>query len=123
MNKRGQGLPLNVIVIAIIVVVALVVIVAFFLGGFGQLGGKAGETAGVGLKGTSEALAVASCQRLCAQAKAFSPSQRADSTFCRETKNVDKNNDGKIEGSDEENLKCKELVDCTDSVNGEAICG
>ncbi|MBS3145948.1 hypothetical protein J4414_04055 [Candidatus Woesearchaeota archaeon] len=59
MNKRGQGLPLNVIVIAIIVVVALVVIVAFFLGGFGQLGGKAGETAGVGLKGTSQALAVA----------------------------------------------------------------
>ena len=44
MDKRGQGLPLNVIVIAIIVVVALVVIVAFFLGAFGNLGSRTGTT-------------------------------------------------------------------------------
>ncbi len=32
MNKRGQGLPLNIIIVAIIVLVVLVVLVAIFTG-------------------------------------------------------------------------------------------
>jgi len=36
MNKRGQGLPLNTIIIAIIVLVVLVVLIAIFVGRIGK---------------------------------------------------------------------------------------
>ena len=88
MNKRGQGLPLNVIVIAIIVVVALVVIVAFFLGAFGNLGSRTGTTTGTALEGTELSLAVASCENLCNQAKALPVSLRKDSKYCTKSFNV-----------------------------------
>ena len=43
-QKRGQGLPLNIIVIAILVIVVLVVIVLFFVTKFGEQGKKVDET-------------------------------------------------------------------------------
>ena len=43
-KKRGQGLPLNVIVIAILVIIVLVVIVLFFVTKFGEQSGKVDET-------------------------------------------------------------------------------
>ena len=39
-SKRGQGLPMNTIVIAAIVLVVLVVIVLIFTGSMGQFTGK-----------------------------------------------------------------------------------
>ena len=43
-QKRGQGLPLNVIVIAILVIIVLVVIVLFFVTKFGEQTEKVDET-------------------------------------------------------------------------------
>ena len=115
MNKRGQGLPLNVIVIAIIVVVALVVIVAFFLGGFGKLGQKAGQTTGEGLIGTSQALATASCENLCNFAQDVDSSKVKATEFCLETKTIEK-----TDGTAEEK-RCDELVTCKNTATGKDI--
>ncbi len=43
-QKRGQGLPLNVIVVAILVIIVLVIIVLFFVTKFGEQGKKVDET-------------------------------------------------------------------------------
>ena len=37
MNKKGQSLSLNTIIIAIMVLLVLIVVVVFFLGGFGRI--------------------------------------------------------------------------------------
>src|SRR3989344_6454215 len=124
MNKKGQGLPLNVIVIAIIVVVALVVIVAFFLGAFSNIGGKAGATTGTALTGTEAGLAVATCENLCNQAKTTSALK---TIFCNKKFDVDKNGDGEIKDGEKENEKekavlCKDLVACKDVETGKDVC-
>ncbi|HLC37790.1 MAG TPA: hypothetical protein VJJ53_03350 [Candidatus Nanoarchaeia archaeon] len=118
MNKKGQGLPLNVIVIAIIVVVALVVIVAFFLGAFSNIGGKAGATTGTALTGTEAGLAVATCENLCNQAKTTSALK---TIFCNKKFDVDKNGDGEIRDG-EKDVPCKELVACKDVETGKPVC-
>lgn len=115
MNKRGQGLPLNMIVIAIVVVVALVVLVAFFLGAFGKLGGKAGTTTGTALEGTELSLAVASCENLCNQAKALPDSLKKASAYC--TKDF-----GILKEDEVVKQKCKEIgVECNDET-GKDVC-
>lgn len=43
-SKRGQGLPMNTIVIAAIVLIVLVVIVMIFTGGMGKWTGNVEET-------------------------------------------------------------------------------
>ena len=45
MNKRGQGLPLNIIIVAIIVLVVLVVLVAIFTGRIAIFERQVGEQA------------------------------------------------------------------------------
>ena len=118
MTKRGQGLPLNVIVISIIVVVALVVIIAFFLGAFGQLGGRAGTTTGTALEGTELGLAVGSCKNLCNQARALPTNILRDaSPYCKKQFSVDINSDGASESQ-----TCRDLgVPCDDD-KGKSVC-
>ena len=120
MNKRGQGLPLNVIVIAIIVVVALVVIVAFFLGAFGNLGSRTGTTTSAALEGTDLNLAGAKCESLCNQAQTSKGILKP--AFCSTKFSIDQNNDGKIEGKDEEDILCDKLVQCKDTDTGKSVC-
>lgn len=96
-SKKGQGLPLNTIIIAILVIVVLVVVIVFFLGGFAGLSQKVkiiffGATAGV-----DKTLAVQNCQTWCDQAKILPVSLRKTSAYCDQYQFVDMNNDGEVE--------------------------
>ncbi|QQG39134.1 MAG: hypothetical protein HYS32_01610 [Candidatus Woesearchaeota archaeon] len=120
MEKRGQSLPLNVIVIAIIVVVVLVVLVAYFLGGFGRLGGKVGSTFGTTTAGSDLTLATSACKTLCTQINLFDSPK--SSPFCQRTFDVDKNGDGEL-GQGETEISCSQLVtDCKDKDNKAVSC-
>jgi len=122
MNKKGD-MSLTTVITGIILLIVLLVVVFFFTGTFNTIGKKLGFISGT--LGDDLSITVQACQNYCETAKNLpNPLERIKSMpFCTKPFAIDKNNDGKIEGSDEENLKCKELVDCTDSVNGEAICG
>ena len=124
MDKRGQGLPLNVIVIAIIVVVALVVLLAFFLGAFGNLGSRAGTTAGTALEGTELGLAVASCENLCNQAKALPNALKPQSAYCTKEFNVGTKDSPDIKKCGSKSLAETRLplgVECLDE-RGNSVC-
>lgn len=98
MNKRGVELTLNTVIIGILVVLVLIVIITFFLGGTAGLtrtirGIFYGTTAG-----TSEALAVQTCNNRCDQASILPiPTARAASAFCKQSFEIDKDNDGEAD--------------------------
>src|SRR3989344_750301 len=105
MNKRGQELSLNTLIVIILLVIALVVIAVFFLGGTSSLSRSIrsifyGTTAGTDLN-----LALQTCEQRCEAAKNL-PSDPADlrkeSAYCKVPFNIDRNNNGKID--DEPNL-------------------
>lgn len=97
MNKRGQGLPMNTVIMAILVIVVLVIVVVFFLGGFSGLSTKVkaiffGTTAG-----TDITLAVQTCETRCEQAQLLPVSLQKNSAFCNVPFNLDINGDGEAE--------------------------
>lgn len=94
--KKGQGLPLNTIVIAIIVIVVLVAVIVFFTGGFGKIfaGTKGFESATqtdvVGIQ--------TKCSQLCIQAQSISDPKKWNSTaYCKQVNAKDWEGDGKID--------------------------
>jgi len=96
-GKRGQGLPLNTIVLAILVVVVLVVIVAFFLGGTTGLtrtirGIFFGTTAGTDLT-----IAIETCKARCDQATLLPMDLQKSSAFCMQPFHIDKDGNGEAE--------------------------
>jgi len=103
--KKGQGLPLNTIVIAILVIIVLVLVVTFFLGGFAGLTTKIrgiffGTTAG-----TSVTLAVQQCQIYCENAQLL-PTDilKKNSPYCKPME-IDEDGDGKTDYKS----KCSDL--------------
>ena len=97
MNKRGQGLPMNTVIVAILVIVVLVVVVVFFLGGFAGLSSKVkaifyGTTAGTDLT-----LAVQTCESRCEQAMLLPKSTLGASAFCNAPFYLDTDNDGEAQ--------------------------
>lgn len=97
MNKRGQGLTLNTIIIAILVVIVLVIIVAFFLGGMTGLTRSIRSVFFGTTAGTDMALAVQTCQTRCDQAKLLPVDLREKSAYCTAYFNIDEDNDGEAE--------------------------
>ena len=104
MNKRGQGLPLNTLIIIILVVIVLIVVAVFFLGGTSNLSKSIrgifyGTTAGTDLN-----LAVEQCRSHCGNAQALPDSSlaRRNSGYCKQTYSIDKNGDGKITKPEDE---------------------
>jgi hypothetical protein len=96
-NKRGQGLPLSTVIIAILVVLVLIVLVGFFLGGTTGLTNTIktiffGTTAG-----TDKVLAIQTCDQRCNQAQVLSEADRPKSAFCTRSFNIDDNSDGQAE--------------------------
>jgi len=65
MNKKGQGLPMNVVILGIIVIVVLIVVLVFFVGGTGQFTQKIKQILGLNVKGEELQLATQSCIRSC----------------------------------------------------------
>jgi len=105
MNKKGQALSLNTVIMAIIVVVVLIVVVSFFLFGFQGLTQRAralffGTTAG-----TDTVLAVQNCEQFCDQAVLL-PSEALikSSPYCSFKFRIDKNNDGEADKDKEGNF-------------------
>lgn len=107
LNKKGQGLSLNVIIIAVLAILVLVIVSAFFLGGFSTLGDKVrgvftGTTAGSDLD-----LSISTCTNLCQRAKDLDPAVARNSAYCTSKFSVDTNNNGKIE-DDEKDRRCSD---------------
>lgn len=103
MNKRGQGLPLNTLIIIILVVIVLIVVALFFLGGTSNLSRSIrgifyGTTAGTDLN-----LAIEQCRNHCGNAQSLPDNSLTlrTSGYCRQTYSIDKNGDGKITTEDD----------------------
>ena len=117
MNKRGQELSLNTLIVIILLVIALVVIAVFFLGGTSSLSRSIrsifyGTTAGTDLN-----LALQTCEQRCEAAKnlpATPVELRKNSAYCKVFFDIDRNNDGKIDETASGGLKEKGLSCLTD---------
>lgn len=111
MNKKGQGLTLNTIVIAILVVLVLVVVAAFFLGGTKGLTDSIKRVFFKTTTGTDYPIVIETCKQRCDQidttlsiitgTDAEIKQKRADailgSAFCKDPFNIDKNSDGNVD--------------------------
>ena len=109
MNKKGQGLPLETIIVAILVIIVLVLVITFFLGGFAGLTNRVktiffGTTAGI-----DTTLAVQNCRTYCDQAELLPESLQKDSPCCKSEQKIDTNNDGTWEEGVDAKRTCKEL--------------
>ena len=88
-NKKGQDLPVNVIIVAIIVLVVLIIVVAFFAGGFSNIVGKIRGIFGGGVSGQERDIAIQTCQQLCDNAKRLPTSTQGKSGYCTNSYLVD----------------------------------
>lgn len=111
MNKKGQGLSLNVIIIAVLAILVLVIVAAFFLGGFSNLGGKIKSVFSGTTIGSDLDLTISTCNNLCERAKGLDASSVGKSAYCQTSFDVDSNVDGKLEES-EKNQKCSAFITC-----------
>ncbi len=108
-NKKAQGMPMNVIIIAIIVLVVLVILIAFFAGGFGSIVGKVRDLFG-GSAGQAKDLAIQTCTSLCESAGNLPSTNQKESGYCKQTFLVD----------DDANPETKpKRMSCAPSVNPE----
>src|SRR3990167_6519684 len=89
LNKKGQGMPMNVIIIAIIVLVVLVILIAFFAGGFGSVVGKVRDLFTGTTAGQSRDVVIQTCQNLCDTAKVLPESSQKFSGYCKQSFVVD----------------------------------
>jgi len=131
MDKRGQSLPLNTLVIIILVVIVLIVIAVFFLGGTSSLSKSIRSIFFGATAGTDRSLAVEICNQRCEQAKNL-PSNvlKMNSAYCRNGFDIDLDRDGKTESQEERDIRCwePELLGSNgcilgkDSENKEVLC-
>jgi hypothetical protein len=83
MDKRGQGLTLNTIIITILVILVLIVVVTFFFGGFKGLTDRIKGTFYSTSAGTDKVLAVQTCQQFCEQVKLLpTDTLKKNSAYC-----------------------------------------
>lgn len=68
MDNKGQGIPLNVIVVAALALLALVIVGAFFLSGSSGTFAKFGE-ATTQQSAVASGTAISSCKAICSNAK------------------------------------------------------
>lgn len=97
MNKRGQGLPINTVIIAILVIVVLVIIIVFFLGGFAGLSTKMKSVFFTSTAGTDLTLAVSSCETRCEQAELLPDTLKQTSAFCKAPFHLDTKGKGEAD--------------------------
>lgn len=96
MSKRGQGLPLNTIILAILALLVLVFVVLFATGAFGTLFGQTQDVAEA--TETSIVATQTKCSQWCLQAQSSGTNlDWENSKFCKETQLLDTNGDGEAE--------------------------
>ena len=97
-NKRGQGLPLELIVLAAIAAIVLVLIIAFTIGG-GSVFFKKIFEGGTQAVGDDLATARNSCESLCSQAKLTTTTTAfKSSSYCAKILSLDLDGDGNLGG-------------------------
>ena len=105
MQKRGQGLPLNTIILFIIVVVVLIVVVAFFLGGATGVTTTIKKIFYGVTAGTDLSLAIENCKQYCAQSQGLPTDLRSTSAYCTRYEHIDKDNNGEADYTGSEQNK------------------
>ncbi len=110
-NKKAQGLPLNLIILAIVAALVLVLILAFTIGGAGSIFGKIFKT-GTTAIGEDLETVQATCTDLCTEAEAADEPETSE--FCTKTFNVDLDGDDLL-ADDERGISCESVpeVSCT----------
>ena len=90
-SKKGQGLPLNTVIIAILVLVVLVVIIAFFVGGTSTIATKISGIFGGATAGEDISLARNFCENYCEQALEMDVDRQPSSAYCTKFFKLDSN--------------------------------
>lgn len=108
MDKKGVEITLNTVIIGILVVLVLLVVTTFFLGGTAGLTRTVRDIFYGTTAGTSEVIAVQTCNARCDQAKLLPELSRSTSAFCTAKFDVDRSNDGEIQ-PDEKGKSCTDL--------------
>ena len=88
-NKKAQGMPMNVIIIAIIVLVVLVIVIAFFAGGFGSITNKIKDLFGGKVQGQALDTIIQTCPDACDNAKGLPDTAQPKASYCKSTFVVD----------------------------------
>ena len=88
-NRKAQGMPMNVIIIAIIVLVVPIILIAFFAGGFSSVVGKVRDLFTGTTSGQSRDVVIQTCQNLCDTAKVLPESSQKISGYCKQSFVVD----------------------------------
>ncbi len=91
-NKKAQGMPMNVVIMAIIVLVVLVIVIAFFAGGFSSITKKLRDLFSGQTSGQSKDIVLKTCQSLCEQSETLSTNLQPKSGYCTQLFNVDNDN-------------------------------
>ena len=103
MNKRGQGLSMNTVIIAILVLVVLVFVIIFYTGGFTNIGSKITDIFTGGTVGTDKVIAKQNCQNYCDQIMSETNRQSiVTSPYCSKWFRIDFDADGKADKAPEE---------------------
>lgn len=114
MDKKGVEITLNTVIVGILVVLVLLVVTTFFLGGTAGLTRTVRDIFYGTTAGTSEVIAVQTCNTRCEQAGLLPEVSVKTSAFCTAKFDVDRNNDGEIQ-ADEKAKSCTDLgVICED---------
>ncbi len=100
-QKKGEGLPLNTIIVAIMVVVVLVVIVSFFLGGATGITNTIKRVFFGTTAGTDLTLAVETCRQYCSQAEGLPKELQGTSAYCKQNFNIDEDRDGEADRAEQ----------------------
>ncbi len=104
--KKAQGLPLNLIVLAVIAALILVLIIAFTIGGAGSFFSKIFKS-GTTAVGDETSVVQDACRADCTRAQQSTSTLAWKSTsYCRRISNIDVNGDGNLSTTGEKGLKC-----------------
>src|SRR3989344_5379848 len=108
MNKKGQSLSMNTVIIAILVIIVLVVIVAFFVGGTSSVVSRI-KAIFIGSAGSNLVEAKNLCEGYCDSASQLTPEEQRVSPYCTKYQTVDIDGDGSAEKSTKADTKGKAL--------------
>lgn len=95
MDKRGQALPMNTVIITILVVLVLIVIAVFFLSGTEGITKTIKDVFFGTTAGTDRVFAVQTCKQRCDQLQLLP--EPAKSAYCTSSFGIDENNDGEAD--------------------------
>jgi len=82
MNKKGQSLSMNTIILGILVIIVLVIVVVFFMGGFGTITSKIRSILGFTTSGTELNVALQQCETRCQLAQSMPDNIEHTSAYC-----------------------------------------